>query len=326
MDGRNGTIEFVRLSASSGSDTELADDVRAGLTAKPKVLSPKYFYDARGSRLFEEITRLPEYYLTRAETAILERVADDVFAAARPDELVEIGAGSSLKTVLLTDALGRAGGERYVAIDVSEDALRDAADRLVTGRSWLEFLAVVGDFNRDLARIPRHGARLVAFLGSTIGNLERTERVHFLRVVRSMLAEGDCFLLGVDLVKPAERLIAAYNDAAGVTAEFNRNVLHVLNRELDGDLPLDAFDHRAIWEPVFERMEMHLIANRPVRARLAALDLTVEFAAGESVRTEISCKFTREAVEEALAAARLELQRWIPDEHGDFALALARPV
>ncbi len=317
--------EILSLRDAREFARELATDARAGLTRTPKSLPPKYFYDARGSQLFEEITRLPEYYLTRAETSILERVAEELVALARPREIVEIGAGASRKTQLLLDALGRQGGKRFVPIDVSPDALQEAGARLVARYPWLEFLGVVGDFERHLARIPRSGARLVCFLGSTIGNLEATQRVPFLKSVRALLEGQDRFLLGVDLVKAPARLHAAYNDARGITAEFNKNVLRVLDRELDGDLDPEAFAHRAFWDARHERIEMRLVALQRVEARLAKLDLELTFEPGEELHTEISCKFRRESVAEAFRGAGLVLERWITDEHGDFALALGRP-
>ena len=326
MKSLEGRIEIRRLCAPDEFREQLARDVRRGFMASPKSLPPKYFYDQRGSELFERITMLPEYYLTRAETSILERVADDLVGSFRPEEIVEIGSGSSRKTQLLLSALGANGGRRFVPIDVSEDALRSAADRLLSSFPWLEFVGVVGDFERHLARIPRSGRRLVAFLGSTIGNLTADQRVPFLRSVRAMLAEDDRFLLGVDLVKTSDRLHAAYNDAAGVTAEFNKNVLHVLNRELEGNLPVDHFEHRAFYDAKLERIEMRLMARRNIQARLQALDLDVSFRAGEELHTEISCKFRRETVERAFSGAGLALERWITDAPGDFALALGRPA
>ncbi len=319
-------LEILSLCGADDFQRQLEADARAGLGATPRSLPPKYFYDARGSALFEEITRLPEYYLTRAETSILERIAGEMVESVRPREIVEIGAGSSRKTQLLLDALERTGGDRFVPIDVSADALRAAGERLLARYPGLEFLGVVGDFERHLSLVPRSGSRLVCFLGSTIGNLEAAERVPFLRTVRAMLEDGDRFLLGVDLVKPHERLHAAYNDALGVTAEFNKNVLAVLNRELGGDLPLEAFAHRAFYDPALERIEMRLVALEPVRARLGRLDLDLRFDRGEELHTEISCKFRRETVVEAFGGAGLELERWITDEPGDFALVLGRPV
>jgi L-histidine N-alpha-methyltransferase len=315
----------VRLGAPEEFHEQLARDVRRGLEQRPRSIPPKYFYDARGSELFERITTLPEYYLTRAETSILERVADEIVGDARPEEIVEIGSGSSKKTQLLLGALRAHGGRRFVPIDVSEDALRAAGERLLARYPWLELALVVGDFERDLARVPRSGRRLVAFLGSTFGNFETEERVPFLRSVRAMLESDDRFLLGVDLVKSRARLNAAYDDSQGVTAEFNKNVLHVLNRELGGDLPVDHFQHRAFYDVPRERIEMRLVARRKIRARLEALDLELFLQAGEELHTEISCKFRRETVEECLRGADLALERWITDDAGDFALAVARP-
>jgi L-histidine N-alpha-methyltransferase len=320
------TVEILTLRGAEAFARQLEEDARAGLGARPKCLPPKYFYDARGSELFEEITRLPEYYLTRAETSILERVADEIVALARPREIVEIGAGFSKKTQLLLDALEEHGGKRFVPIDVSRAALNAAGERLVARSPWLEVLGVVGDFERDLGAVPRSGTRLVCFLGSTIGNLEASERVPFLRSVRAMLAGRDRFLLGVDLVKPPTRLHAAYNDARGVTAEFNKNVLLVLDRELGGDLDPAAFAHRAFYDPLRERIEMRLVALQRVEARLARLALALEFEPGEELHTEISCKFRREVVAECFQGAGLVLERWMTDEPGDFALALARPA
>lgn len=318
------TVEILTLRTAEEFADQLRKDARAGLTATPKSLPPKYFYDARGSVLFEEITALPEYYLTRAETSILERVADEIVALVRPREVVEIGAGFSRKTQLLLDALGRHGGKRFVPIDVSGEALRAAGERLMSRTPWLEFQGVVGDFEHDLARIPRSGARLVCFLGSTIGNLEAEERVPFLRRVRAMLEGQDRFLLGVDLVKARERLHAAYNDSRGVTARFNRNILVVLNRELGGNLRPETFAHRAFYDAQAKRIEMRLVALQRIEARLAGLDLELAFESGEELHTEISCKFQRETIAEAFRDAGLVLERWITDEPGDFALALGR--
>lgn len=305
---------------------ELAEDARRGLGAGPKALPPKYFYDAAGSELFEEITELPEYYLTRAELEILEREADALVAAVGAEELVELGSGSSRKTRLLLDALGRlGGGGRYVPLDVSEDALRGAVEVLTEDYPWLEIEGLIGDFGRDLRLIPGHGRRLFAFLGSSIGNFEPAERRRFLREMAVTLRVGDALLLGLDLVKEPATLEAAYNDARGVTAAFNRNVLHVLNRELDGDLPADAFEHVARYEPERSCVEMRLRASRPVRAHLGAIDMEVRFEGGEELRTEISTKFTREGIAGELADARLALERWSLDGGGRFALALAVP-
>jgi L-histidine N-alpha-methyltransferase len=318
------TLSITRLSPQTDRRSQLADDVRAGLGAMPKSLPPKYFYDARGSELFEEITRLPEYYLTRAESEILESITDGLVGSLRPTELVELGSGSSRKTRLLLEAMHRhQGGRRYAPMDVSEDALEGAAAALSSIYPWLEFDGFVGDFSADLRRVPRRGRRLLAFLGSTIGNLTPSERSGLFGGVAAALRPGDRFLLGVDLVKDPAVLLAAYDDAAGVTAEFNRNLLRVLNRELGAAIPLDAFEHVAVYDAGLERIEMHLRALRALTVRFPTMDLRVEFAEGEELRTEISSKFTRPGVERELAAAGLQLESWHQDSASRFACAVA---
>jgi L-histidine Nalpha-methyltransferase len=315
---------MTQLSPPADWRSALADDVRAGLTARPKRLPPKYFYDARGSALFEDITRLPEYYLTRAETEILIDAADAIVRRIRPVELVELGSGSSRKTRLLLEAMHRhRTGGRYAPLDVSEDALVGAADALGADYDWLQFDGFVGDFTRDLGLLPRRGPRLVAFLGSTIGNFGPAERAELLAGLRAGLGDGDRFLLGVDLVKNRATLEAAYDDAAGVTAEFNRNLLHVLNRELGADFPVDAFEHVAFYDEGHARVEMHLRAGRALAVAFPGLGLEVAFAAGELLHTEISCKFTRPQVERELGTAGLGLDAWHEDAERRFALALA---
>jgi L-histidine N-alpha-methyltransferase len=315
---------MTRLSPTSDWRSELADDVRAGLTATPKRLPPKYFYDARGSALFEAITRLPEYYLTRAETEILIDAADAIVQRIQPVELIELGSGSSRKTRLLLEAMHRhRSGHRYAPLDFSEDALAGAADALASDYEWLQFDGFVGDFTQDLRRVPRHGRRLVAFLGSTIGNFTPAERAELLGGVAAGLADGDHFLLGVDLVKGRATLQAAYNDADGVTAEFNRNLLHVLNRELDADVPVEAFQHVAFYDERNAWIEMRLRAHQALTLTFPTLDLRVRFAAGEELHTEISCKFTRPQVERELQAAGLKLKVWHEDPERRFALALS---
>jgi L-histidine N-alpha-methyltransferase len=310
--------------------TELADamaaDVRAGLTATPKTLPPKYFYDARGSELFDEITRLPEYYPTRTERAILASRADAVAALTGAGTLVEIGSGTSEKTRLLLSALHGAGTlERFVPFDVDPAVLTAASEAVAAEYPGVSVEAVVGDFEKHLALLPRHPRTLLAFLGSTIGNLEPAQRHAFYVAVRSVLDEGGAFLLGTDLVKSPERLVAAYDDAAGVTAAFNKNVLAVINRTLAADLDLDAFDHVAVWDAEREWIEMRLRSRQEQRVSVRALDLSVTVARGEEMRTEISAKFRRPVVEAELAAARLRLAEWWTDPAGDFALSLAVP-
>jgi L-histidine N-alpha-methyltransferase len=310
----------------------LAADVRAGLGATPKTLPPKWFYDDRGSELFDEITRLPEYYPTRRERSILDARGAEIAARTGADTLVELGSGTSEKTRLLLDALtGRNTGAgtltRFVPFDVSEQTLRDAATAVATEYPGVTVHAVVGDFEHHLDRIPAPttaGARrLVAFLGGTIGNLTPEMRAEFLADLAGGLGSGDALLLGTDLVKDTGRLVAAYDDAAGVTAEFNRNVLHVLNRELHADFAVDAFAHVARWDPEHEWIEMRLRADGPQIVQVRDLDLVVTFADGEEMRTEISSKFRRDTVASELDAAGFTLDQWWTDPDGDFALSLA---
>jgi L-histidine Nalpha-methyltransferase len=305
----------------------LRADVREGLTAAPKTLPPKWFYDARGSELFEDITRLPEYYPTRAEREVLVARAGDIARITRAKTLIELGSGSSEKTRLLLDAL-RAGGTlgAFVPLDVSGAALRAAMDRIAADYPALEVHGIAGDFTRHLGHLPSGGTRLVAFLGGTIGNLLPAERATFLSGLRAALEPGDWLLLGTDLVKDPGTLVAAYDDAAGVTAEFNRNVLHVLNRELGADFDVDAFEHVALWDAGQEWIEMRLRATRAMTVRVPAVDLTVEFAAGEELRTEVSAKFRRAGVDRELAAAGFAPRRWWTDPAGRFAESLAEAV
>ena len=315
----------------------LRADALAGLTATPKSLPPKWFYDAQGSALFEKITELPEYYPTRAERAILQAVAPEIAALTGAATLVELGSGSSEKTRLLLSALRDAGTLRgYVPVDVSESALAAAGDALAAEYPGLAVHAVVADFEKYLG-VPSDaasgsagddggGPRLVAFLGSTIGNMVPDERAVFLRRVRAQLRPGDAFLLGTDLVKDPAVLVAAYDDSAGVTAAFNKNVLAVLNAELGADFDLDAFDHVAVWDPEREWIEMRLRAASAQRVRVGDLGLTVEFLAGEQMRTEVSAKFREAGVRAELAAAGLAMRSWWTDEGGQFGLSLAVPA
>ncbi|SHJ95643.1 L-histidine Nalpha-methyltransferase [Pseudonocardia thermophila] len=302
----------------------LRADVRAGLTAPLKNLPPKWFYDARGSALFERITRLPEYYPTRTERALLIDSVDEIAAATGADTLVELGSGSSEKTRLLLDAFVRAGTlRRYVPQDVSAPALRQAMDALAADYPQLELHGVVGDFTAHLDRLPLGQQRTVAFLGGTIGNLRPHERRVFLDQLRAVLQPGEHLLLGTGLVIDEPTLVAAYDDAAGITAEFNRNVLHVLNRELCADFVVDAFEHVALWDPVDEWIEMRLRATRAMTVHVRALDLVADFAAGEEMRTEISAKFHVAGVRQMLQASKFAPVRTWTDPLERFALTLA---
>ena len=306
-------------------DTALRADVTRGLTSAPKWLPPKWFYDDAGSALFEAITRLPEYYPTRREREILAREAATIAQAARADTLVELGSGTSEKTRLLLDAWAAAGRlRRFVPFDVSEATLRRASASVAAEYPGVEVHAVVGDFERHMELLPGGGRRCVAFLGGTIGNLVPAERAPFLAELRATLTPGDSLLLGTDLVKDPARLVAAYDDAAGVTAEFNRNVLRVLNRELDADFPTELFEHVAFFDPDRQWIEMRLRARRACHVRVDALDLEIDFARGEELRTEISAKFTPDRLEADYAASGLELAEWFTDESELFALSLAR--
>ncbi|RPK55044.1 Histidine-specific methyltransferase EgtD [Streptomyces sp. ADI96-02] len=315
---------LTRTLPLDATDAALRTDVLSGLTRSPKTLPPKWFYDARGSELFEEITRVPEYYPTRAEREILEARAEEIAAASGARTVIELGSGSSEKTRHLLDALP--GLHSYVPVDVSESALTGAAEALLAERPELSVHALIADFTGGLALPGTPGPRLVAFLGGTIGNLLPEERAAFLQSVRSLLTPGDTLLLGTDLVKDEETLVAAYDDATGVTAEFNKNVLNVVNRELAADFPLDAFDHVAVWDPENRWIEMRLRARRALSVKIRELDLAVLFEAGEELRTEVSAKFRKEDVRDELAAAGLRLAQWWTDSAGRFALSLATAV
>jgi len=306
--------------------SSLRADALAGLTATPKTLSPKWFYDERGSELFEKITLLPEYYPTRAERAILRAASSEIAAAAGAATLVELGSGSSEKTRLLLDALRDAGTLRsYVPLDVSESALIAAAHRMLASYPGLSVEAVVSDFEEHLGLPSADGARLVAFLGGTIGNLLPAQRAAFLARVRAGLRAGDSLLLGTDLVKDPAVLVAAYDDPAGVTAAFNKNVLAVLNTELGADFDADAFEHVAIWDARAEWIEMRLRSVEDQRVTLPAIGLAVDFAEGEEMRTEVSAKFRRDGVEAELAAAGFAMRSWWTDDGGQFGLSLSVP-
>lgn len=312
-------------------ESSLRSDVLAGLTAAPKWLPPKWFYDAQGSALFEKITELPEYYPTRTERSILRRAAGEIADSSRAATLVELGSGSSEKTRLLLDALRDAGTlRRYVPVDVSESALVAAGEAVAAEYPGLHVHGVVSDFDSYLGAAAGDsgdsGPRLVAFLGSTIGNMVPSERAVFLSRVRSRLRPGDSFLLGTDLVKDPAVLVAAYDDSAGVTAAFNKNVLSVLNTSLGADFDLDAFGHIAAWDAEAEWIEMRLRSASAQRVRIAGVGLTVRFAAGEDMRTEVSAKFRRSGVAAELAAAGFAVRAWWSDGEGQFGLSLSEPV
>ncbi len=304
----------------------LANDVLDGLTRPFKELPPKHFYDARGSELFERICALPEYYPTRTERTLLAQRASELVEANAAGELVELGSGSADKARILLDAMATTGAlRRYIPFDVSETVVRGAAEELIRDYPGLRVHGVIGDFQRHLERIPDAQApRIVALLGGTIGNFPPGTRRSLLRSIGALLGPADRLLLGTDLVKEPALIEAAYDDSQGVTAEFNRNVLHVINRELGGDFIPEGFAHVAFFDRRHEWVEMRLRALRPCSVLISELGLRVEFAAGEELRTEISAKFTRQRLHSDFAAAGLALERWLPDADGLFALSLAR--
>lgn len=312
---------LTRTLPEDATGAALRADVLHGLTRSPKSLPPKWFYDARGSELFEEITALDEYYPTRAEREILLARAPEIAAATGARTLVELGSGSSEKTRHLLDALPLL--DSYVPVDVSESALTGAADALLAERPDLHVHALIADFTKELVLPEAPGPRLVAFLGGTIGNLLPGERADFLASVRALLVPGDALLLGTDLVKDESVLVKAYDDASGVTAAFNKNVLAVVDRELGADFDPADFDHVALWDGEQRWIEMRLRARRALTVKIPELDLVVTFEAGEEMRTEVSAKFTQDSVRGELAAAGLELSHWWTDEAGRFALSLA---
>jgi L-histidine Nalpha-methyltransferase len=317
----------VHLDADTAS--EMARDVRAGLSAWPKELAPKWFYDERGSQLFERITELDEYYPTRTERAILtERAADIVLAAGSPRTLIELGSGSAAKTRVLLDAMRAADSlEVYAPVDISEEITQETAEALVEEYPGLHVHGLVCDFERHLERVPQAvPSRMIAFLGGTIGNLYPGPRRDFLGRIRALLDPGDHLLLGTDLIKDRARLELAYDDPQGVTAEFNKNVLQVLNRELDGDFDLDCFEHVARFDEREERMDIRLRSTCDQDVTLEAIDLVTHFAVGEEMRTEISTKFSRPRLEAVYADAGLDLVGWFTDPAEDYALSLARPL
>ncbi len=318
----------IDVHLAQGSERRLAEDVLDGLTKPFKEIPPKHFYDSRGSELFDAICELPEYYPTRTETAILDAAAEPIAAATGARELVELGSGSTAKARRLLDALGSVNGTgdlRYIPVDVSERVVREAAGELVEEYAGLAVHGVVGDFERHLPRVPasEDAPRLVALLGGTIGNFTPGTRRRLLRDIAGLLGPEDHFLLGTDLVKDPEVIEAAYNDSAGITAEFNRNVLHVMNRELGADFDPEAFEHVAFFDREHEWIEMRLRARAAMRVHVADLHLDVGFEAREEMRTEVSAKFTRQRLERDFAVAGLELREWYTDPDEAFAVSLA---
>src|ERR1700719_919852 len=318
------TLTLSNHLAADSAYHALRRDVLDGLQQTPKSLPPKWFYDSVGSDLFDQITRLPEYYPTRAEAEILCGRSAEVASASEADTLVELGAGTSEKTRRLLDALRDRGSLRgFVAFDVDASVLSATATAIQREYPRVEINAVCGDFEEHLTEIPGGGRRLFVFLGSTIGNLTPGPRAEFLATLAGVMRPGDSLLLGTDLVKDTGRLVRAYDDAAGVTAAFNRNVLAVVNRELDADFDLNAFAHIARWNADEERIEMWLQSTRSQRVHVGVLDLAVEFSADDEMLTEVSCKFRRAKVVDELASAGLTLTQWWTDPDGDFGLSLA---
>ncbi|MEV0402675.1 L-histidine N(alpha)-methyltransferase [Actinoallomurus sp. NPDC050550] len=303
----------------------LRRDVADGLGARPKTLPAKWFYDERGSELFEEITRLEEYYPTRRERAILAARAPEIAEATGARTLMELGAGSGEKTRMLLDALSGT-LQTYVPVDVSGDFLARAAGQIAADHPGLAVHPVVADYERHLALLPDGERRLIVFLGGTIGNMTPAERVSFLSALRATMGDEDALLVGADLVKDEKRLVRAYDDARGITAEFNRNVLNVINRELGADFVPQRFAHVALWNPGDEWIEMRLRSLERQVVQVPAIDLEVEFAEGEEVRTEISAKFRRERLDAEAGAAGMAIDRFWTDADGDFALTLVRPA
>lgn len=308
------------------SRQQMVRDVRQGLTKKPKQLSSKYFYDERGSELFEEITQLPEYYLTRAERLLLEQRIGEIVGAARPCSLVELGAGSASKTRIILDEMRASGcAECYLPVDVSRDFLEATALQLRADYPDVEIKPVVSDITERFSLPPLVAPTLFAFLGSTIGNFPRQQAINLLSHIAGQMGVADRFLLGADLIKDAAIINSAYNDSRGVTAAFNLNVLERLNRELNADFPLAEYEHRAFYSSENHRVEMHLIARKPHKVVIPEIG-EISFEEGESIRTELSYKYDRPMLEDILTASGLEIEKWMPASDGAFVLALAHAI
>jgi L-histidine N-alpha-methyltransferase len=300
------------------------DDVRRGLTRRPLRVPPRWLYDDRGSELFDQITRLAEYYPTEAERSILEREASSIAELTGADTIIELGAGTSDKTHTLLRAFRSTGQlQRFVPFDVSESTLHQAAHQLTSQYPGLRVHAVVGDFTLHLSRLPVDGTPMVAFLGSTIGNLYTEERRAFLSMLGEQLPPGGWLLLGVDLIKPVERLVTAYDDPKGVTAEFTRNLLTVINRELGADFDTAAFDHVAMWDPLHHRMDLRLRVNGDHQVHIPGADLSLELHDGEEIHVEVSTKFEIPAIATEISAAGFQIRQVWTDQAGDVAVILA---
>jgi L-histidine Nalpha-methyltransferase len=315
-------LEFLNCLSATSSD-RMADDIRRGLAADQKFIPSKYFYDARGSRLFQKICRLPEYYPTRMEMALLQNTARDLTDGFESGDIVELGSGASWKIRILLDAMGRArrGGTRYVPVDVSVDSLTDTGEELLQAYPELQVLCVLADFTQDVHRLSLDRSKLILFFGSTMGNLDDQETRAFLNGIAKTLYPNGRFLLGLDMVKPINILEAAYNDSRQLTADFNKNVLIVLNREMGADFHPDYFEHVAFFNEQLSRIEMHLRAKFRMVVHFTDLNLSVRIAKGETIRTEISRKFTRREVEALAEDAGMKVTRWNSDPNDWFSIA-----
>lgn len=318
-------MTIQQLSQPQDFRAELERDVRIGFTSQPKVIPAKYHYDEIGSMSFEKITELPEYYLTRAETEILTKQAKDIMKLVVPDELVELGSGSSTKTRLLIEAMHATGGNRYVPIDISETALRQAAETLNADYEWLQVDGNIGDYHTDLQRLRRKGRRLLTFIGSSLGNYKAAARRELLQQMGAVLKSGDAMLIGVDLVKDMKTMVLAYDDSAGETSHFNLNLLTMINRELDADFEVQHFKHLPRWNAEVSAVESWLQAQREMTVTIGALDMKIKLAEGEQIHVETSCKFTREGITQELSDVGLKVVKWYTDSAEQFGLLVAYP-
>ena len=318
-------ISIQHLSPQNDFRVEMGRDVRIGLTSQPMRIPSKYHYDKIGSVLFEEITRLPEYYVTRTETEIIEQQAKDIMKLVVPDELVELGSGSSTKTRLLLEAMHCTGGNRYVPLEISETALYQAAEALNADYEWLEIEGYIGNYVTDLPHLPRRGRRLIVFLGTSLGNCMPTSRRELLQQIGSVLKPGDALLLGIDLVKDERKMVAAYSDSLGVSARFSLNVLEIVNRELDANFDIKHFTHRVCWNHDISAIEAYAQVQQEMTVLIRALDTKLILAKGEKIYLEISCKFTREGLTAELADVGLKVVQWYSDSAAQYGLLIASP-